>query len=91
MLGLSDLIACFFRNKIYPNPTVDILQLELGLLHISGDFRYSIYNLQGQKVIKERLITNIIKISINKFSRWIYSIISYEDDNELSSLRFVKQ
>jgi hypothetical protein len=81
----------FFRNKIYPNPTVDILQLELGLLDISGGFRYSIYNLQGQKVIKERRITNIIKISINKFSRWIYSIISYEDDNELSSLRFVKQ
>ncbi|MCB0455067.1 MAG: VCBS repeat-containing protein [Aequorivita sp.] len=84
VLGLDENMV---RNLIlYPNPTEDILNL--GDLTDFTNPEYSIFDIQGKKVMDARLDSNAINVSNLATGNYILKI---HDNNTLKSQRFIKK
>ncbi|MBT2619153.1 reprolysin-like metallopeptidase [Chryseobacterium sp. ISL-6] len=70
--------------QLYPNPTSDLLNVT----KVSAKAKYTIINMTGQIVMTGQITDN--KISVSKLTAGAY-VISIEDKNTTSNLKFIKK
>jgi hypothetical protein len=84
VLGIDENIVS--NLILYPNPTEGILNL--GDLTDFANPEYSIFDIQGKKVMDARLDSNAINVSNLATGNYILKI---HDNNTLKSQRFIKR
>ncbi|HYQ58205.1 MAG TPA: PKD domain-containing protein [Draconibacterium sp.] len=67
--------------KVYPNPTNDILNLQLSALSSSATF--ALYNAIGEKVIEEQIVAPLTTVSLENYVSGIYVIVVRMEDQIL--------
>lgn len=73
------------KISLYPNPASNYLKI-----NIKGNFKYTIFNQMGQKLLYNEVENNTNLINIENLSTGIYHIL-IENTIEKSSLKFVKK
>lgn len=76
--------------KLYPNPTDNKITLELNS-HFScnNDIDFSIYNIQGQLLIQQRIIQRKTDFDICMFKKGVY-ILKLRNNNKIEVTKIVK-
>lgn len=71
--------------NIYPNPTIDVLNIS----GLKGNTSFNIYNLSGNLVISGS--TNNQKINVSQLSSGVYILELPTEDKENNKIRFIKK
>lgn len=66
----SGILSIDNEFKIYPNPVVDILSIEMNKKSRFNSIQ--IFNLIGQKIIEKEYLTNEVKLDLSNFEKGIY-------------------
>ena len=76
--------------KFYPNPTQDILHIDLLSIKDFQDSKIIIYDIQGQLLLQQTIKQSQIEINISSFAKGVYIIKVYNDNNIMVS-KFIKE
>ena len=87
-IGQPVLISESFIN-IYPNPTEDILQIELNEV-LGNQFGYILYNIEGKMLIRNQITEKVTRLPLFEFPEGIY-IIKVIQDNKTYAIRQFKK
>ncbi len=76
------------NNKIYPNPIIDVLNIELPE-NLSGS--YTLYSLDGKHVLSEHLLNcNKLTVDFSNFLTGMYFLMLQSENGQLSYHRIIK-
>ena len=87
-IGQPVLISESFIN-IYPNPTEDILQIELNEV-LGNQFGYILYNIEGKMLIRNQITEKVTRLPLFEFPEGFY-IIKVIQDNKTYAIRQFKK
>jgi len=76
--------------EAYPNPTIDILNLYIGDFDHSS-ISVSIYDLNGNLVLKENIMESISSINMSDFAPATYIVKLTSQKEELKVFKVVKR
>ncbi|MDO8367540.1 MAG: T9SS type A sorting domain-containing protein [Saprospiraceae bacterium] len=76
------------NNKIYPNPIIDVINIELPE-NLSGS--YTLYSLDGKRVLSKHFLNcNKLTVDFSNFIKGIYFLIIQSEKGGLSYHRIIK-
>jgi len=78
------------KIKIYPNPAIDKLIIDLPQLKNLQNTTISIYDMQGKLLLQQAITKQQTEFNIAQFARGIYVVKVYNDSNAFIS-KFVKE
>jgi len=76
-----------FELTLFPNPATDRIQLN-GLENVKGDVQYQVYNVGGQKVTEDYLLSPAYPINVEELESGMY-ILQLNVNNEVINKRFI--
>ncbi len=80
----------WLQPKIYPNPAVSHLILDLSYDSRWIGEKIFVTNLQGQSIMNEIIVSKIQQVDISRLPSGLYFIAAKKDDGESMKLKFVK-
>lgn len=84
---LNDLKQTFI--SIFPNPTDDILKIDIPLGKLNFPLKIKIYQLEGKSLIEADIYNNTSTINVSKLKPGTY-YISFDDGTQLLTRQFIK-
>lgn len=73
----------------YPNPTTDLLTLDVIDFHLSP-FTFRLYDVVGRLLQNEQIIDRKTNINMSSFVSATYFIKVYQDNNEVKTFKIIK-
>ena len=77
------------KLKIFPNPTDDILIVEIFALSY-GEIHLSIFNVFGETIYRDDFSSEKYSIDVSGFARGLY-IVEIKDEKNIARRKFVKE
>jgi citrate lyase gamma subunit len=87
--GVSEIQAGNVEIKVFPNPTSEIINLEISS-SVAGNFTVDILNMLGQKVASQAVDFHKASIGVAQFPAGAYLIDCYRDGVKMATTRFIK-
>ena len=87
VLGIDDFDTNFQAN-VFPNPTSEILNIDI--LNFEG-LNYLIYDIRGRQLLKASINNKITPVNINNLTNGLYLlVITGENNQKLKTYRIIK-
>jgi len=69
--GLEEMIVPGLEVRVYPNPTSDLLMIEV--IQTGNDlFRYELFDITGRKIVLKKMNSNIEEIDMGSYVSGVY-------------------
>jgi len=78
------------KMQIYPNPTSDVLNLEIEKSGIDN-FQYKIYDFSGQELKSADIKSNTEQINFETYSTGTYLISIFENNQKIKTFKIIKK
>lgn len=89
IIGIEEAKTINLKWKIYPNPTRDVLKLNIGNYESEYLF-YQLYDLNGKIISKEKIINKESNINISALVSAIYFLKIIDNDKEIKTFKIIK-
>jgi len=77
-----------FKAKVFPNPTKEILNIDI--LNFEG-LNYLIYDISGRQLLKSKIINKVTSLKVNTLADGVYLlVINGENNQKLKTYRIIK-
>lgn len=87
--GVADVNIAVASIKLYPNPASNFVNVEVSNL-LTGNIRFDVYNMLGQKLQQVTANNNKAQISIADLAAGAYIVDCYSDGVKVAAARFIK-
>ena len=77
--------------QIWPNPTTDILHLQLSDETNFKDYTYQLFNLAGKLLQGGRLLDNHVEIDVNHYVSGVYMLRIEDSLHQVQTIKFIKK
>lgn len=78
-------------TQIYPNPTIDFLQVDFRVTNAVSNKRVEVYDVTGKIIHSEEVAANQLRIEVANWSDGIYTVKMYGNNELLDSQMFIKK
>jgi len=75
----------------YPNPTTDIVSIQLGSILQPGNWQYMLYDLNGKMILREKFQSNAANVSLASFPDATYFLKVNKAGQESKIFKIVKR
>jgi len=89
-LGKSGFTAIQLEMKVYPNPTIDELQLKISEKNFT-EYTYQLYDTTGKTVLTEKINQEESTISMKNFSAGIYFLDVTLKNESVKTYKIIKK
>lgn len=86
---ISELVDLKFNVLAYPNPTSDVLQLQIESEY-AENMNFMLYDVNGRKIIQEKIIDTETSIQLNHLKSGIYILRIFKMDQEIKTFKIIK-
>jgi hypothetical protein len=75
--------------SVYPNPTVDLLTLNVGNFNYSNT-TYQLFDLTGKLLLDKKITANVTTISMQLYPQAIYLLNVIDNKNSIKTFKIIK-
>lgn len=87
--GIEDALGINLQATVFPNPTSDVLTLEIKDFQHQG-LIYSLYDMQGKLLEKKSFTGNSLTIDLKKLISSQYFLSVFQDNKAIKTFKIVK-
>lgn len=87
--GVADVNTMTAGLKLFPNPTTDVVNMEVSRT-VTGKISFRVYNMLGQQIAEVAATNNAGQLNVGGLSAGAYVVDCYSDGMKVAAARFIK-